>query len=190
MSISPVKRRRVKSEDLKYSSSQCSSKYFVRNELKAKVPVCVSAFTNILHISKFRLQRLAKQFHEDGYVCERRGGRRSSVKIKYDEQKNDIKEFISKLEFKEAHYCRGKSMRKYLRSDLSIDKLFKMYSDWTELVVKPKNSYFRFIFSTAFNIGFGSPASDVCSTCLSLAERIKAESGKKLNCLQLFSNSI
>ena len=34
-----------------------------------------------------------------------------------------------------------------------------------------KQSYFR----TLFNIGFGSPRTDVCSTCLELTERAKVE---------------
>lgn len=36
-----------------------------------------------------------------------------------------------------------------------------------------KYDYFRTIFDNYFNIGFGSPATDVCSTCLSLREQIK-----------------
>lgn len=38
-----------------------------------------------------------------------------------------------------------------------------------------KESYFRMIFNTRFNIGFRSPRSDVCSKCLELTERIKTE---------------
>ncbi|CAH0404462.1 unnamed protein product [Chilo suppressalis] len=36
-------------------------------------------------------------------------------------------------------------------------------------------SFFRKVFVTNFNIGFGSPRQDVCSTCLQLSERIKVE---------------
>lgn len=36
-----------------------------------------------------------------------------------------------------------------------------------------KESYFRHIFCTEFNIGFGTPSTDACSTCISLAEKIK-----------------
>lgn len=38
-----------------------------------------------------------------------------------------------------------------------------------------KLSYFLTIFNSNFNIGFGSPRTDVCSTCLELGERIKVE---------------
>ncbi|KAK4883911.1 hypothetical protein RN001_000182 [Aquatica leii] len=36
-----------------------------------------------------------------------------------------------------------------------------------------KESYFRHIFNTEYNLGFGTPKSDVCSTCLQLTEKIK-----------------
>ncbi|CAH1101800.1 unnamed protein product [Psylliodes chrysocephalus] len=44
--------------------------------------------------------------------------------------------------------------------------------------VPVKESYFRNIFITKYNLGFGSPRTDVCSTCLQLTEKIKACSDK------------
>lgn len=38
-----------------------------------------------------------------------------------------------------------------------------------------KQSYFRHIFNREFNLGFGTPTTDVCSTCIELNERIKKE---------------
>ena len=38
-----------------------------------------------------------------------------------------------------------------------------------------KQSYFRHIFNRGFNLGFGTPSTDVCSTCIALTERIKKE---------------
>nr|CAH7760530.1 unnamed protein product [Callosobruchus chinensis] len=35
------------------------------------------------------------------------------------------------------------------------------------------HSYFRHIFNTCYNLGFGTPRTDVCSTFLSLSEKIK-----------------
>lgn len=73
--------------------------------------------------------------------------------------------------------CRSQTMRKYLDCELNIEKLFRIYSDWTELS-GVKSSYFRHVFNTAFNLGFGSPASDQCSMCLSFKERIRNEQGR------------
>lgn len=51
-----------------------------------------------------------------------------------------------------------------------------MYKEQAEAQFQTvKASYFRRIFNTTFNIGFGSPRTDVCSTCLQLQEQIKYE---------------
>lgn len=146
--------------------------------------VCIAALTEILHVSKTRLQRIARQFHVEGCVSKKRGGVRLSRKQKYDTQEHNIREFISKLYVTDSHYCHSKTERKYLSSDLSIKKLYRMYSEWTTLEEKPKTSYFQYIFTTKYNIGFGSPASDVCSTCLSYGERIKAAEGNDKSSLK------
>lgn len=41
--------------------------------------------------------------------------------------------------------------------------------------LRVKKTFFRNIFCLEYNIGFGSPASDTCSRCSSLTERIKQE---------------
>lgn len=38
-----------------------------------------------------------------------------------------------------------------------------------------KKSYFRTIFNQEFNLGFGTPRTDVCSKCIELDEKIKKE---------------
>lgn len=88
--------------------------------------------------------------------------------------------FINQLKCVESHYCRGKSNRKYLPSELNVKKLWRVYLSKTgHLAVK--QSFFRNIFNTQYNVGFGTPRTDVCSTCLSLMEKIKQEKdpGKK-----------
>lgn len=54
-----------------------------------------------------------------------------------------------------------------------------MYKEQAEGQFKNvKSSYFRKIFRTTFNIGFGSPRVDVCSTCLLYQEQIKHENNE------------
>lgn len=130
ITVTPVQRRCItESENMKYTPATCSAKYYVRNESKKRVPVYVKAFIKILHLSKDRLQRITKQFHIDRSLCERRRGVRETVEEGYKVQKNDIKQFISKLQVKESHYCRGTTLRKYLPSELNIEKLFRMYTE-------------------------------------------------------------
>lgn len=48
-----------------------------------------------------------------------------------------------------------------------------MYNETAVAEEKVKESYFRNIFNTRFNLSFKTPRTDVCSTCLELSERLK-----------------
>lgn len=50
-----------------------------------------------------------------------------------------------------------------------------MYKTCERVKPEVKLSYFRYIFNNFYNLGFGSPRTDVCSTCLELEEKIKTE---------------
>lgn len=112
--------------------------HFVRNLQKELIHVCVQAFVNILHVSRFRLNHIARQYHEQGYAKERRGGFRMAQK--YQDQKADTIASIAKLNVREFHFCRGKTAR-YLPLELSTAKLYKMYMEQTK-VEGVKASYF------------------------------------------------
>ncbi|CAG4952528.1 unnamed protein product [Parnassius apollo] len=73
---------------------------------------------------------------------------------------------------------RGHSERRYLPAELSINKMWKMYNKQLNLEanLKVKKGPFRKIFNNNYNLGFGSPRTDVCSTCILLLEKIKRES--------------
>lgn len=179
LEINPVRRQRVKDEHRKYSQSLCSTRFFVRDSKQALVQICQQAFLKILHISRHRLNNIAKRYIQNGDLNEKRGGVANSVKARSAQQIEDIKLFMAQFPSKESHYCRSQTLRRYLSCDLNIEKLYRMYSEWTQLK-GVKSSYFRFVFNTQMNFGFGSPASDVCSTCLSFKEQIRKEKGNKL----------
>lgn len=114
-------------------------------------------------------------------ACERRGGDRKTEK--YAGRKASVMRFIQMFKTVESHYCRNKSVRTYLPSGLSVSGMWRQYckkaeSDTSFIMVK--KSYFCRIFNTCYNIGFGSPRTDVCSTCLQLSERIKKEKDEKV----------
>lgn len=173
MEVTKVKRYRASPIDI-------TSKYFIKTKQGVKVPVCLGAFTHILDVSRFRLRRIVKQEHHRGYLEEMRGGFRKGSE--YSKQCASIVAYLNTLQYRKSHYRRSKSQRKYLPSHCSIWKLYKMYATQfrSEGCNLSKSSYFRFIFNTQFNFGFGSPKTDVYSTCLSLCERIKVEPGKTI----------
>jgi len=89
------------------------------------------------------------------------------------DRKNEVIAFIKKINVLESHYCRSKSSgRVYISSELNIKKLKQIYnSEALNDSLTVKESYFRHIFCTEFNIGFGTPSTDACSTCISLVEK-------------------
>lgn len=95
----------------------------------------------------------------------------------YEAQKLSVHNFIQKLQCVESHYCRKTKTaeRKYLPSNLNINKLFKIYKDSEYYNSAVKQSYFRHISNACYNLGFGTPTTDVCSKCLELTEKIASK---------------
>lgn len=150
-------------------------KYFVRvsGTKNFTLQVCKNAFINILHVSGDRLRILANKFALYGSVPlkENRGGQRiQEVNVS---KRQSVKRFIENLKCTETHYCRGKSCRQYLPSELSIAKLLKMYNTSTDPDLQVRRSFFRNIFNRNYNVGFGTPVTDACSRCIELTEQIK-----------------
>lgn len=60
--------------------------------------------------------------------------------------------------------------------DLNLEKLFQMYnSRYPES--KVSRSMFKTVFYNEYNIGFKSPATDACGTCINLKNAIKSRTG-------------
>lgn len=145
--------------------------YFLPVENNQKVPVCKKLFLAVTRIGRTRLATIIHKVHSGQAIEDRRGGDRKSSKSVA--KKNNVREFIKKLRGTESHYNRAKSKRLYLSADLSVRKLHTVYNQQSNQELQVKPSMFRQIFVTEFNIGFKSPASDTCSTCCLLKEKIK-----------------
>lgn len=123
MHISSVKRHRVESDKQKQASSY-STKYFVRTGERKLIRVCVNAFVNILHVSRFRLNNISDQYHRNGFAKDHRGGFQHTQKEKYDAQKEDVKSFIKLHCVKESHYCRSK-LQYFRNNSLMKPRIFQ-----------------------------------------------------------------
>nr|CAI5850893.1 unnamed protein product [Callosobruchus analis] len=176
VSSCPIQRRRNPNSE-KQRTLSCA--YYILNNSKKAIPVCKETFLNILNLKKHRVDGVMKRFFTHNRLPkERRGGdHRSHKKVHI---KENIKKFIKKFKALEKHYCRGKSARQYLSSDLNIRKMYQMYIQECEPAMACKASFFRKVFNRNFNIGFGSPQVDVCSQCLEYKERIKRENNEAL----------
>ncbi|KAJ8962438.1 hypothetical protein NQ314_005734 [Rhamnusium bicolor] len=121
---------------------------FLKKADKSVLSVCRATFLGILNLLKHRVEDVLKRFYEKSEMPKKnRGGdRRSNKNAK---TKENFKIFINKLTVLQKHYCRGRSERQYLSSDLSIRKLWKIYISEVQV--------------------------DMCSLCLEYKEKIKRE---------------
>lgn len=178
ISVSEPKRRRAAGdiEDGKRKTKAVQAQYYFRVKGKDRVhPVCRPFLLAALGITKNRVIPILKTINEGNIPKERRGGNRfldKSLPVK-----EEIRKFLNGLPASESHYSRNKSCRVYLSSDLNIAALCKTYNS-TNPEFKTSLSMFKRIFYTEFNIGFSSPASDVCGTCLNLRNSIKQKNGE------------
>lgn len=169
----PARRRSKKMDS---SKKGISVNYYVKVKSAGdfKLQVCQKTFLNILLISKDRVQRIARNHLRTGEMpLEKRGGDKTSKR--FLAKKTSVRNFIEGLKnCSETHYCRGKSQaRQYLPGDLNISKIWRMYNNQAPVELKVRKTFFRTLFCVEYNIGFGSPVTDACSTCLSYKEQLK-----------------
>lgn len=134
--------------------------------------ICKRAFLKIFAVSNKRMQLLTIQIKEGMSISktDERGTHQNRPKSISAEVKQLVKNHISSFPTSESHYSRSQNpYRRYLSPLLNIKKMYSLYLELHKL--KPgddhyvKESYYRNIFVTEFNIGFSSPKSDTCTTC-------------------------
>lgn len=140
-------------------------------------------FMKTFSLKKDRLSYLAKTVFDGKIPKENRGGDRKSEKSAA--KKESLREFIRKLPASESHYNRAKSRRIYLSCDLNQLKLREMYNSSVPQDLRVTKTMFQKVFSEDFNIGFKSPASDACSTCILLNNKIKIATGEEKRILMV-----
>lgn len=122
-------------------------------------------------MSKDRLTRIAAYYvsHHEARP-ERRGGCRNNERKL--EVREAIKAHVSRFMCRASHYGRkDQAGRKYLPSDLSVAKMYKLFLEQNHQQVS--YALYYSVFKYDFNLGFGHPATDICSTCVSLKSKIR-----------------
>lgn len=165
-------------------------KYSIRKADGKMAKVCRNFFLSTLNIKKDRVQGVMRRFFEKGTPPkEGRGGDR--IKHKNDNKKNAISTFIESLTCSETHYCRSKTLvRKYLPCELNIRKLHKMYNESVDGQLKVKECFFRNYVNNHYNIGFGTPLTDMCSDCLKTQEKLKTEENQSIRKELMLANRV
>lgn len=182
LSVREPKRRRprdgVRNAAQRKSKNMVASYFFrvYRGRKSSMLPVCKQFFIAAFGISKCRVQTILKVLKDGNVPKENRGGNR--YLNKNVEKKQKIRAFLNSLPASESHYNRSKSCRVYLSCELSLESLYKRFNS-TYPDFRASKSMFKRIFYTDFNIGFSSPASDVCGTCINLKNTIKQNTENK-----------
>lgn len=170
----PVKRKRERQNSTTPRPNEFSVTYYLLRDSKHVVRVCKKFFLKALGLGKHRVNLLSKTLFEGKIPRDGRGGDRKSGNSVT--KKESVHKFIASLPAKESHYNRQKSKRIYLSYELNIRTLWKGYNNSvSDENLKVNETMFRRVFEKDFNIGFSSPASDICSTCLLYKNKLKIE---------------
>lgn len=129
------------------------------------IQVCYKAFLSVHGITGRRVQTIQQSLRKMGVSPTDKRGKHSNRPHKHS---NDtitlVNDFIKSLRGRKSHYSLKDTNKIYLPENLNISKLYGMFND-----SHPENhvSYdtFRAEFNNNFNISFGYPRKDTCSTC-------------------------
>lgn len=144
------------------------------------VIVCKTAFKNLYGISASKVDHIVSQLRAGQATARvsRRGKHENRPNRLSVEAVDLVKEHIKLYPAEPRHYSRFQNPnRLYLSPLLTICEMYRHNKAWiADRGASPvSQSAYREIFSTQFNLGFGSPRSDTCSKCE--ATNIGSESG-------------
>lgn len=172
ISVCEIEKRRPRKENA--DSRDCSFRYIVRvkrNDSITEIPVCAKAFISFHGVTRRRLATIQASMKNTGRSPKDNRGCHKNRPWRHSEEKiNAVHKHISSLKGRVSHYSKEKTDKIYLPDELSITKLYEMYSEkYPHLKVSLET--YRKIFNEDYNISFGYPRTDTCSTC----DKLKAQ---------------
>lgn len=160
-----IKRMATNTRDNKHRKVS-NAYYFTKNEEKLRV--CKDFFLKTLCISNGPVNQALKNRNEFGhFVGKDKRGSQEPVNKTSPEVEQRIIQHINSFPRLESHYCRKKSRRQYLDSNLTLAKMYELYKDQLKSTGEIPASLFVYkqIFGTKFNLSFFRPKKDLCMTC-------------------------
>lgn len=152
-------RKRTKSET---SRKRYSIQYFLVKDCD-RIRVCKEFYHTTLDISNKRVEHFYKKVN----TCAE-DGRGSFTKQRVNQDaRNRIRAHINRFPRIPSHYCRANTTKEYLEADLNLSKMYRLYVTECENaeVVPQKQSMYRNIANSEFNLGFFKPKKDRCDHC-------------------------
>ncbi|KAF5282318.1 hypothetical protein FQR65_LT14372 [Abscondita terminalis] len=141
-------------------SRRCYSFTYFLQVKGEDIRVCKAYFLGTLNISQKPIYTAHLEVNQ---IKKDNRGKQSKASAK----KEEIKSHINRFPVIDSHYCRRTTKRKYLEANLSVVKMYDLYTKWcNDNDISPaKLSYYRYIFTTEFNYGFHVPKKDRCIKC-------------------------
>lgn len=176
MHIATPKRRTKVTQSVNFRKISIS--YFVPKENGKDVQVCSKTFTSITCTQRMRLLRVANAFLATGsQPKERRGGKNAKQLEDIAAMTDLIKEDIMKYKCRESHYSRNKCCRSYLPPELNLKSMHDKFIEKQKRTCGKicSLSKYKSVFYKNFNLGFGNPHEDTCSSCKEFLIKIKNE---------------
>lgn len=168
ISVVPVKQRRNRNPQEEANFNLSSYCYRVRayvDDNLQDVTVCYKAFMSLHGIGNNRVQTIKKHLTSFGEVKpDGRGKHANRSNALSEETKAKVISFIQSLKGRKSHYSLKDTSKLYLPEELNKSKLHRMYNE-TNKDNTVGFTTFRDIFDSKFNISFGYPRKDTCSTC-------------------------
>lgn len=175
--IKPERRRKGKNSE--NSRKGNSYKYFFIID-GTRIQVCKLFYCGTLGISQKPVYTVHKHKTATNTLRSSNQGKHKK-RVTSDEAANLVRQHINLFPRIESHYCRANTKREYLEGDLSIAKLYELYTDYiAEKGFEPvKMCIYRKIFCTEFNISFNKPSKDRCDICGEVELRNKEKTMSK-----------
>ena len=171
ISIQNITRRRPRKKEIEARLRDNSFTYKVRVVDEAtkqfkEIQVCQLAFISLHGITNRRIITLKGYLQRQGGSChDKRGTHQNRPHKLSQERLESIHNHIKSFKGRKSHYSLKDSRRIYLPETLNVKKMYRMYAEENRLTKPVSYETYRNIFLRDFNIGFGYPRSDTCSSC-------------------------
>lgn len=121
-------------------------------------------FLHTLSISNKVVFNTFKNLRPGGAVKPDQRGKNTPPNKTPDAAVDTVKSHISSFPHYECHYSREKTARKYLGTELNIEKMYQLYLDYCKENIANKNWVYRDVFNKRFNVSSKPPEVDTCNT--------------------------
>ncbi|KAJ8966939.1 hypothetical protein NQ314_003216 [Rhamnusium bicolor] len=118
------------SNEAECSRRQLTFVYHLNNDSKERIQVCKIFFLNTLCICAQVVKTVLHKKLPSGSVVEDKRGKVLKNSQVDDTFKQHVRDHINSFEPIESHYCRKKSQRLYLPSNLNITKMYGLYQEY------------------------------------------------------------